>query len=782
MKSITNSKIIILITLSILFTSFPIISTNLSVIIGNSSKNLEYRDDGNFENKNLKISAVSEKIHINNNWTVAKATGICTGNGSYSEPYVIEDLVIDGKGLGSAILIENSVMYFRIENCTLYNSGSYTGDAGISLYNVSYGLLISNNCSSNYYGIYLELSDNNTISGNNANNNIYGGIDFWDSDNNTLSENNVNNNYIGIDLWYSDNNILSGNTIHNSSYIGIQLMASTNSVLLGNVMNLMGIQIGGSQEDMATQTIDKTNLANDKPIYYYADKVGLRPSNFTNAGQIILVNCNDSIISGVSLTFVYAGITFWYCDNNTISENTINNNYIGINLGWSNNTKISGNTVNNNDYGIGLGYSKNNVLSGNTVNKNMLGIYLGLSDNNTISGNLIRDNTQHGILILTLLGIQSTQNLFFKNTFLNNTVHAIDDGINNYWNNSIIGNYWDNYTGIDANSDEIGDTPHTFNSGTDYLPIVDTTAPTIIVKTPEALDLFGRNAPDFNVEITDILLDTMWYTVDNSVTNITFTSNGTLDQALWDILPEGNVVIKFFANDTSGRMEFAEVTIRKDVTAPTININSPIPNELCGASAPSFNVEIYDTNLDSMWYSLDNGLTNTTFTTNGTIYQSTWDTLLDGTVSIIFYANDSAGNIGVVEVTIGKDVNTPVITINNPHNSDIIGAIAPNFDISIDELNLNKTWYSLNGGNIITFTGLTGTINQALWDALPEGNVIIRFYANDTLGRIGFQEVTVVKEISQSNPPGIPGYNILLLFGIVSTIAVIIIKKRLNHF
>ncbi|GAH52652.1 unnamed protein product [marine sediment metagenome] len=139
-----------------------------------------------------------------------------------------------------------------------------------------------------------------------------------------------------------------------------------------------------------------------------------------------------------------------------------------------------------------------------------------------------------------------------------------------------------------------------------------------------------------------------------------------------------------------------------------------------------------------------------------------------------------AGNIEFAEVTIRKDVTAPIIAINNPQNSDVIGATAPNFDISIDELNLDKTWYSLNGGNNITFTGLTGTINQALWDALSEGNVIIRFYANDTLGRIGFQEVSVVKTISQPSPPGIPGYNILLLLGIVSTIAVIIVKKRLN--
>ncbi|KKM98003.1 hypothetical protein LCGC14_1162340 [marine sediment metagenome] len=80
----------------------------------------------------------------------------------------------------------------------------------------------------------------------------------------------------------------------------------------------------------------------------------------------------------------------------------------------------------------------------------------------------------------------------------------------------------------------------------------------------------------------------------------------------------------------------------------------------------------------------------------------------------------------------------PIITINIPQNSDVIGVTAPNFDISIEEPNLNKTWYSLNSGANTTFIRLTGSINQALWDALPEGNVIIRFYVNDLAGNIGF--------------------------------------------
>ncbi|KKK48580.1 hypothetical protein LCGC14_3143690, partial [marine sediment metagenome] len=241
----------------------------------------------------------------------------------------------------------------------------------------------------------------------------------------------------------------------------------------------------------------------------------------------------------------------------------------------------------------------------------------------------------------------------------------------------------------------------------------DVNAPIIAINNPQNSDVIGATAPNFDISIDELNLDKTWYSL-NGGNNITFTGlTGTINQALWDALFEGNVIIRFYANDTLGRIGFVEVTVRKDVTAPTINIISPTLNELFGTYAPSFNVEIYDANLDSMWYTLDNGLTNTIFTTNETISQSAWDVLPNGNVIIRFYANDSVGNIEFADVTIRKDVNAPIIAINNPQNSDVIGATAPNFDISIDELNLDKTWYSLNGGNNITFTGLIGTINQA---------------------------------------------------------------------
>ena len=440
MKSNAKSKIIILIALGVIFALLPVITTNLRFIAGNSNKSSEYCDDCNLDNKNLKISAVSERIHIDNNWTAAKAAGICTGEGIYSDPYIIEDLIIDGGGSANCILIANSDVYFKIENCTVYNSTSfYVGNffysyAGIKLSHVSNSYIIDNDCLDNYFGIYLGFhSDNNTISGNIASNNDNGGIYLQQSNNNTLSGNTASNNtYYGIQIYYCNNNILSGNTANNNKWSGISLETCNNTTLSGNLMNFCGIILSGSLVEMASHNIDKTNLVNNKSIYYYKNEFGLDSSNFTNAGQIILVNCNNSKISGLNISDG-SGIYLYYCVNNTISGNTASNN------NWN-------------------------------------GIDLYCSNNNTISGNHLTYNTQYGIKLAN----NANNTIAYRNCFIQNGINAIDDGYNNQWDNGAIGNYWDDYGHVDANNDGIGDTPYII-SGTagsqDNFPLMECPLP-----------------------------------------------------------------------------------------------------------------------------------------------------------------------------------------------------------------------------------------------------------------------------------------------------------------
>ncbi len=189
MKSNAKSKIIILIALGMFFAFSPIVITNLILISGNSNKSSEYKGDINLDKINLKTSAISGKIRIDNNWTAAKAAGICTGNGTYSAPYVIEDLIIDAGGSGSCILIKNSNAFFKIENCTFSNCGINWVDSGIKLESVFNGMINNTSFHNNGWGLYLEYSENNTIIGNLFDNER--GMHFGYSNYNTLYLNNL---------------------------------------------------------------------------------------------------------------------------------------------------------------------------------------------------------------------------------------------------------------------------------------------------------------------------------------------------------------------------------------------------------------------------------------------------------------------------------------------------------------------------------------------------------------------------------------------------------------
>jgi len=97
-------------------------------------------------------------------------------------------------------LIENSDVYFKIENCTLYNSGGIWGNAGIRFGElVSNGLVINNTIYDSNNGIFTDwLSTGLNISRNYIFNNSGAGIYLSHSFNNEISENIILTNDMGI--------------------------------------------------------------------------------------------------------------------------------------------------------------------------------------------------------------------------------------------------------------------------------------------------------------------------------------------------------------------------------------------------------------------------------------------------------------------------------------------------------------------------------------------------------------------------------------------------------
>ena len=624
-KNVKFSNLILLIFFLFIF----LIPINLTFFTLDKN-NTVVKNDTPLEINDLKLSGVSGKISIvgEQGWIDFKDDGNCTGSGTYYDPYVIKDLVIDGGGSVSGIVINNSKKtFFRIENCTIFDCGY-----GIQLDKSCNGTLLNNNCSNNYIGIYLDgwtdkshftyeeyltfICMNNTLVNNIANNNSLYGIYMRRAWNNTVVNNVADYNKYGLNMIYiSDGNTIIDNSFKKNEMHGIYIEGPCmGNILRGNYMKGCGFY--SDYSCFLSNTVDATNLVNDGSLYFYGNSTSLNSDDFSNAGQIYLLNCNNSLISGHNLSDGSVSISLIKCNNIEISSNNLSSNSLyGIDL--LNCTKISivGNEINKNRIGIearnvnhsiilenevsfnlieGIYMSKlnNNSISKNNINSNgfRAGIRMfGYCSNNTFSNNRFKDNLYEGLSFAlyssnnTITGnvfngnrigvysdISCANNAFYLNFFINSEESHISGTIHitNTWNTTDIGNYWDNYTGSDNDGDGIGDIPHIVDYSSlilDCLPIVDNNPPIITIIKPINNSNIGSLAPSFNIRVEEKYLDVMWYTLDGSLNNYTFTENGTINQGAWDALNYGQITIRFYAVDKIGYISFMDVVVVKKI-------------------------------------------------------------------------------------------------------------------------------------------------------------------------------------------------------------------------
>jgi parallel beta-helix repeat protein len=237
-------------------------------------------------------------------------------------------------------------------------------------------------------------------------------------------------------LWWSDvgikvtsnNNTITGNNV-SSNGVGIRLDdSSNNNTIAGNVFANKGLSVFSSYQNTV-----KDNKVNGKPLVYLED---VSDYKVEDAGQVILVNCDNITVENLDLSNTNAGIALWKTEDSKISNNNVcNNNFVGICLSSSsNNNTITGNNVSSNGVGIYLSSSSSNTITGNTARNNFVGIPLNESCNNTITGNNASNNNWGGIRLYD----SSNNNTITGNNVSNNNDEGIR--IKSSGNNTITGN------------------------------------------------------------------------------------------------------------------------------------------------------------------------------------------------------------------------------------------------------------------------------------------------------------------------------------------------------
>lgn len=297
-------------------------------------------------------------------------------------------------------------------------------------------------------GSFKVKADNVVLSDFTVRNSASNGIYVLNCSNCVLEKNNVTYNQNGIRLENACNCTLSHNTLtSNGRNFGV---------------------IGGSLSHFL-HNIDTTNKINGKSIYYLLNESdrSISPTTFLDIGYLGVINSKNITIQDLTFQYNIQGLLIAYTSNSTIRSVTAKNNTDGVYLRSSNNNTLENNVVYPADrHGLWVSSSSNNMFCENYIAGSGVASGFSTIKLDYASNNLFFSNTVVGRGAAIAIWKTSVDNIFFHNNIYNtsrvqNVSQAYPYNSIAIWgSNSLEGNYWSDYHGVDKDMNGIGDTPY----------------------------------------------------------------------------------------------------------------------------------------------------------------------------------------------------------------------------------------------------------------------------------------------------------------------------------
>jgi parallel beta-helix repeat protein len=401
-----------------------------------------------------------------------------------------------------------------------------------------------------------------------------------------------------------------------------------------------------------------------------------------------------------------------------------------------------------NEYAIELIRSHNNKIVDCEFYQNDEAFHIWWSYNNKIISNNFVHN-KYGVKLLS----NTKNNIIYHNNFFYSTEYsAVDYNYTNIWDDGYPsgGNYWDDYTGVDANGDGIGDTPYEIPgvANEDRYPLFtcNEQLPPFKPDKPSGPDIgkknisynFSTSCEDFNSDI--IFYDFSWGDGSNSGWIGPFHS-GQNCSASHHWLKSGKYTVKVKAKDNTGLFSIWSESTNIKISYPsTPNITGPTSGRINETLEYSF--VSYDPDNDDLlyfinWWPWDNPGWYGPYE-SGESFSVTHRFIEEGKYQVASYVIDiddvesGTGRLRDIIITKNRKPEEPAITgpsiVSSENNYSYSFLL---HDLDLDTIELFIDW---GDGNITGWlgpydSGITITLNHS-WS--EKGIYRIKAKARDT--------------------------------------------------